>query len=139
MRPRFTYSIRKNAFPNLKKTVHNAFSNKYLFFTNIILSLTFSGAGDFVEQNYEIATSQITKYDSNRTKNMSLSGCSAGALTHFWYVFLDGAFPGTTFKVVMKKLGSLRISQLKILFRKSRPNHSDYIFLSGLYGLQHNL
>lgn len=104
MRPNFRHFLKAFGLRTVKHTATKAFSKRYLFYTNVFISFSLSGAGDFVEQQYEITKCTSDDYDLTRTKNMSVSGASAGVLTHFWYVYLDKIIPGASFPVVMKKL-----------------------------------
>lgn len=80
------------------------FSPRYLLATNVGISMVLSGVGDVLEQNYEIMTEEIDKWDAIRTKNMSISGCTVGILCHYWYNFLDYQLPGRSLKIVAKKV-----------------------------------
>lgn len=103
------------AFVNLTRVVKNVssksrfytkkmFSQKYLLYANVGISITLSGVGDVIEQNYEIFTNQLHKWDIVRTRNMSISGCTVGVLCHYWYNFLDAKLPGRTIGIVTKKV-----------------------------------
>ncbi|XP_044753594.1 uncharacterized protein LOC123313002 [Coccinella septempunctata] len=83
MRPNLRHFFKAFEFKNIKNTAIKAFSRRYLFYTNVFISYTLSGAGDIVEQQYEITKGTSDNFDLTRTKNMSISGGSAGALTHF--------------------------------------------------------
>ncbi|XP_045464596.1 mpv17-like protein 2 [Harmonia axyridis] len=104
MPPNYRHFFKAFELKNVKSTARKAFSKKYLFYTNVFISFTLSGAGDFVEQQYEKTKGTTTEYNLTRTKNMSISGGSAGALTHFWYIYLDKIIPGASFPIVVKKL-----------------------------------
>lgn len=78
--------------------------NKYLLLTNVGISISLSGVGDIIQQNYEILTKQRESWDRVRTHHMSVSGMTVGVICHNWYKFLDGALPGRTLKVVVKKV-----------------------------------
>lgn len=87
-----------------RQTLTTAFSRKYLLYTNVMLSVSISTTGDVFEQNYEVHTNQIDKYDLERTAHMGFSGMSAGIICHNWYNFLDKIIIGRTFDMVIKKL-----------------------------------
>lgn len=87
-----------------QKAITVAFSRKYLFYTNVTLSTGISTLGDLLEQHYELHTNQLEKYDIERTGHMSLSGFSAGVISHNWYNFLDKIITGRSFGMVIKKL-----------------------------------
>lgn len=80
------------------------FSDKYLLYANVGISITLSGVGDLLEQQYEILSKELKSWDMERTKNMSISGCTVGILCHYWYQYLDARLPGRTIKIVAKKV-----------------------------------
>lgn len=47
-----------------------AFSSKYLLYTNVVISMTLSAAGDMMEQHYQIMFGEMTKYDTRRSVKM---------------------------------------------------------------------
>lgn len=96
--------VTSRIIPVLQRFVKRAFSDKFLLFTNVGLSTTLSGVGDIIEQNYEIFTHQINKWDKERTRNMSISGTAVGIVCHNWYKFLDSRLPGYTIRIVLKKI-----------------------------------
>ncbi len=104
----------------LKKIVKTTFSEKYLLYTNITISLTLSSLGDIIEQNYEIYTKEIDSYDSTRTKHMAFSGAVLGMLCHHWYRVLDKIFLGRTIGMALRKLF---LDQFFFL-----SNYDSYIF-----------
>ena len=77
---------------------------RYLFYTNVGISISLSAVGDTLEQHYEILKHQKEKYEAQRTMRMSVSGMTVGILCHHWYRFLDSRFPGRTIQVVAKKV-----------------------------------
>lgn len=80
------------------------FSDKYLLYANVGISITLSGVGDVLEQQYEIIRKELKSWDTVRTRNMSISGCTVGILCHYWYKYLDARIPGRTIKIVAKKV-----------------------------------
>ncbi|XP_046968935.1 mpv17-like protein 2 [Vanessa cardui] len=87
-----------------RKVVNVAFSDKYLLYTNVTISVTLSSIGDIMEQTYEIYTKQQDKYNPKRTMHMAFSGAAVGVLCHHWYKVLDKFIIGKTFDMVAKKL-----------------------------------
>lgn len=87
----------------LRSRVNAAF-NKHLFITNVVISLTLSGTGDVLQQRYNISAGKQTSWDAARTRHITCSGMTVGALCHHWYKLLDKKLPGRTMKVVAKKL-----------------------------------
>lgn len=99
-----TKIIKTSVVPKITKLINKAFNEKYLLVTNVGISVILSGLGDVLQQNLEIVTSQRDKWDSVRTKNMSLSGGSVGVVCHYWYYHLDKFLPGYSLKIVLKKI-----------------------------------
>lgn len=88
----------------LKRVVKIAFSEKYLLYTNVTISVSLSSLGDAIEQGYEIYTNDLDKFDSKRTMHMAFSGAALGVLCHNWYTVLDKMIVGRTVNMVTKKL-----------------------------------
>lgn len=83
---------------------HQAFSRKYLLYTNLFLSTSISVVGDSLEQQYELHQEDIEAFDGKRTAHMGFSGFTAGIICHNWYIYLDKIITGRTFGMLMKKL-----------------------------------
>ncbi|XP_022218890.2 mpv17-like protein 2 [Drosophila obscura] len=82
----------------------SAFSNRFLLFTNVGISLTLSCLGDVMEQHLEIYNGEIERFDSLRTSHMATSGVTVGVICHYWYKMLDKRMPGRSMRVVAKKI-----------------------------------
>ncbi|XP_059053763.1 mpv17-like protein 2 [Achroia grisella] len=91
-------------FTTYKHGVGILFSRKYLFYTNVLLSIGISMTGDVIEQRYELYKNEIERIDLGRTGHMALSGLMAGIICHNWYNFIDRVVVGRSFGTVMKKL-----------------------------------
>lgn len=106
-----------SALSKFRRVVKVAFSDKYLFYTNITISLTLSSVGDIMEQTYEVYTDEIEKYDLKRTMHMGFSGIGVGILCHHWYKILDRFIIGKSFDMVVKKvlLDQLLFSPIMII------------------------
>ncbi|XP_037294660.1 mpv17-like protein 2 isoform X2 [Manduca sexta] len=96
----------RNSAPlsKFKNVVRIAFSDKFLFYTNITISVSLSSLGDFLEQHYEIYIKEQDKFDLKRTSHMAFSGAAVGVLCHHWYKVLDRFIIGKTLDMVAKKL-----------------------------------
>ncbi|XP_058467904.1 mpv17-like protein 2 [Malaya genurostris] len=88
----------------LKTLAKKAFSNRYLLYTNVGISISLSGVGDIIEQHYEIYTNNLEFWDRQRTRQMSVSGMTVGIFCHNWYNLMDRMFPGRTLSIVLKKV-----------------------------------
>ncbi|RZC36545.1 inositol monophosphatase 3, partial [Asbolus verrucosus] len=97
-------SIKTKAIPKFSNLVSRSFSDKYLFYTNVGLSVTLSGVGDILVQNYEILTHELEGWNKIRTRNMSICGMTIGIFCHHWYNYLDRRLPGYAIKTVAKKI-----------------------------------
>ncbi len=93
--------------------VGRLFSKRNLFFTNVALSFSLSGLGDWLQQVNEnkksataaAATSSSKRWNARRTLHMSVSfGLTSGFLCHYWYNFLDRAVVGRGFAVIGRKI-----------------------------------
>lgn len=54
------------AVQRFKSMSRTAFSDKNLLLTNVGISISLSGVGDFIEQRYEILTGELQKWDRKR-------------------------------------------------------------------------
>jgi len=98
--------VAKSRFPMLSsvnRAVKRLFSNKNLFATNLALSFSLSGLGDWLQQLNERTKHSTTadraafKWNARRTLHMSTSfGLTSGFLCHYWYIFLDRSVVGGT-------------------------------------------
>lgn len=100
----FIKKLKRNVFKHCTKFLQTAFSNKYLFVTNVGISFTLSGTGDFLEQHYEILAGKLTNVDKKRVLKMALTGITVGIFTHHYYNFLEKKFPGKTPSNLIKKI-----------------------------------
>jgi protein Mpv17 len=96
--------IKSRLIPKFSNFISLSFSDKYLFYTNVGLSVTLSGLGDIVVQNYEILTHELDDWNQVRTRNMSICGLTIGVFCHHWYNYLDRRLPGYTIRTVIKKI-----------------------------------
>ncbi|XP_014487162.1 PREDICTED: mpv17-like protein 2 isoform X3 [Dinoponera quadriceps] len=86
----------KLVFGRVSVLKERLFSPKNLLYTNVGISIFLSGAGDVIEQHYEILKGQWDRWSFTRTRNMAISGMSIGILCHYWYNFLDAKMIGRT-------------------------------------------
>lgn len=87
----------------LRETNKKLFT-KYLLVTNLTISTTFSGLGDFLEQSYEIVAGYQKNWDRMRTLKLGSTGLPVGLVCHYWFIFLDRLITGRTGKFLVKKL-----------------------------------
>lgn len=91
-------------FSSAVKSIWKKAFSKHLLLTNVGISITLSGAGDFLTQHHNLAYGNQKNYDKLRTRNLAATGATIGVLCHHWYKILDKRLPGRTLKVVAKKL-----------------------------------
>ncbi|EDV91662.1 mpv17-like protein 2 [Drosophila grimshawi] len=96
--------VRTGMVQKMREWHTNAFSNKFLLFTNVGISLTLSSVGDILEQQLELYNEEIDEYSSTRTQHMATSGVAVGIICHYWYQLLDKYLPGRSMRVVAKKI-----------------------------------
>lgn len=94
---------------------------KHLFLANIGVSITLSGIGDVLQQQYErrhrsgghffggavqcSSNSVVHKWNLSRTLQMSASfGFTSGLMCHVWYNLLDRLLPGSGLRIVCRKI-----------------------------------
>ncbi|XP_030569356.1 mpv17-like protein 2 [Drosophila novamexicana] len=96
--------VRSGTLQKMREWHSSAFSNKFLLFTNVGISLTLSSVGDILEQQLELYNNEIETYSSTRTRHMATSGVAVGIICHYWYQMLDKYLPGRSMRVVAKKI-----------------------------------
>ncbi|XP_071953369.1 mpv17-like protein 2 isoform X2 [Antedon mediterranea] len=96
----------------LPSFVRKLFS-KYLLITNTVTCSSLLAIGDVIEQTREIrrnrkneshASKHHHSYNWKRTGRMACIGLALGPFNHYWYFFLDRFLPGTSGKMVIKKI-----------------------------------
>uniref|UniRef100_A0A0B7A3D3 Mpv17-like protein 2 n=1 Tax=Arion vulgaris TaxID=1028688 RepID=A0A0B7A3D3_9EUPU len=83
------------------------FSEQYLLYTNIGLSIGISAIGDVLQQNYQHKKNESlvnVPWDHMRTAKMAASGVVIGSFIHYWYQHLDVWLPGRSLKMLSKKV-----------------------------------
>ncbi|XP_030373340.1 mpv17-like protein 2 [Scaptodrosophila lebanonensis] len=88
----------------LKRLNKVAFSQRYLLYTNLGISIGLAMVGDQMEQGYECWSGHIDKWDRTRTIRMGISGFTVGIVCHYWYQYLDQFYPKRTLRAVVHKI-----------------------------------
>lgn len=94
-------------FSSVKNGGKLIFSEQYLLYTNIGLSIGISAIGDVLQQHYQRRKSisfSKASWDYARTGKMAASGLVVAPFIHYWYQHLDIFFPGRCLKVLFKKV-----------------------------------
>lgn len=101
--------LRKEITMEIMKSTTKVMFGKYLFVSNVSISVVLSATGDTLEQYYRNHLSSESppgggSWNSTRTVHMSAAGFSVGVLCHHGYRVLDRLYPGRSVKTVIRKL-----------------------------------
>ncbi|NWV01962.1 M17L2 protein, partial [Upupa epops] len=83
------------------------FTGRLLLLTNTASSGLLLATGDTLQQAWHRRQHPTTQHQLDRTGRMFAIGCSMGPLMHYWYLWLDAAFPARGvrgLKTVLKKV-----------------------------------
>ncbi len=97
----FFYRFRNSL--KFKNKSSKVFSD-YLLFTNVTISIGFSGLGDYIEQLVEIFSKYKNEWNKTRSVKLAITGVPVGIICHYFYVYLDKKMIETTFKVICQKI-----------------------------------
>uniref|UniRef100_A0A8C9LA04 MPV17 mitochondrial inner membrane protein like 2 n=1 Tax=Pavo cristatus TaxID=9049 RepID=A0A8C9LA04_PAVCR len=79
------------------------FRGRLLLLTNTVSCGTLMAAGDALQQFWHLRH-EPQAHGCRLAGRMFAVGCSMGPVLHFWYVWLDNAFPARGMRTVLKKV-----------------------------------
>ncbi|NWH86900.1 M17L2 protein, partial [Aegithalos caudatus] len=91
----------------LLRSWKSLFTGRLLLVTNTVSCGGLLAAGDCLQQQWHRRKHPESQLQLGRTGRMFLVGCSLGPLMHFWYLWLDSAFPARgvrSLRTVLKKV-----------------------------------
>ena len=79
---------------------------KYFLTTNVVISTSFAGIGDTIEQYIERHFLGLPNqsWSAVRTLKLAATGFPVGYITHYWYVALDKRYVQNTALNILKKI-----------------------------------
>ncbi|GAB1600739.1 mpv17-like protein 2, partial [Argonauta hians] len=96
--------IPRKIYTKVSSGVQLLFSRKFLLLTNTTISMTSAACGDLAQQSYEMSIKRQQTWNQDRTLHISITGLILGPPSHYWYYLLDYIFPGSSVRIVAKKL-----------------------------------
>ncbi|XP_071583944.1 mpv17-like protein 2 [Heliangelus exortis] len=96
----------------LLRRVSPRLSGHLLLVTNTATCGALLATGDTLQRAWQHRHRPDTESQLARTGRVLAVGCSMGPLMHFWYLWLDGAFPGTGLKALRAVLKKVLIDQV---------------------------
>ncbi|XP_039558383.1 mpv17-like protein 2 isoform X2 [Passer montanus] len=88
------------------------FSGRLLLLTNTVSCGGLLAAGDCLQQEWQRRKHPESQLQLGRTGRMFAVGCSLGPLLHYWYLWLDAAFPARGVRGLRTVLKKVLIDQL---------------------------
>ncbi|NXH99499.1 M17L2 protein, partial [Pachycephala philippinensis] len=88
------------------------FTGRLLLLTNTLSCGGLLAAGDCLQQEWHRRKHPESQHQLGRTGRMFVVGCSLGPLMHYWYLWLDSAFPAQGVRGLRTVLKKVLIDQL---------------------------
>lgn len=89
---------------SLAAPLRDAAFGRHLLLTNISISTFLSGAGDVLQQRYQLTSGGLSSFNRGRTCRMSAAGGVTGVICHYWYIWLDRVLMGHSPAIVLRKV-----------------------------------
>ncbi|XP_056368629.1 mpv17-like protein 2 isoform X2 [Oenanthe melanoleuca] len=96
----------------LLRSWKSLFTGRLLLLTNTLSCGGLLAAGDLLQQEWHRRKHPESQRQLGRTGRMFVVGCSLGPLMHFWYLWLDSAFPARGARRLRSVLKKVLIDQL---------------------------
>ncbi|XP_071307901.1 mpv17-like protein 2 isoform X3 [Agelaius tricolor] len=96
----------------LLRSWRSLFTGRLLLLTNTVSCGGLLAAGDCLHQEWHRRKHPQSQLQLGRTGRMFVVGCSLGPLMHFWYLWLDRAFPARGVRCLRTVLKKVLIDQL---------------------------
>ncbi|NWV89078.1 M17L2 protein, partial [Machaerirhynchus nigripectus] len=96
----------------LLRSWKSLFSGRLLLLTNTLSCGGLLAAGDSLQQEWHRRRHPESQHQLGRTGRMFVVGCSLGPLMHYWYLWLDSAFPARGVRSLRTVLKKVLIDQL---------------------------
>lgn len=96
----------------LRRSWTSLFRGRLLLLTNTLSSGGLLAAGDCLQQQWQRRQQPDSQRQLGRTGRMFVVGCSLGPLMHFWYLWLDSAFPARGVRSLSTVLKKVLIDQV---------------------------
>ncbi|NWV32444.1 M17L2 protein, partial [Grantiella picta] len=96
----------------LRHSWKSLFTGRLLLLTNTLSCGGLLAAGDSLQQEWHRRKQPESQYQLGRTGRMFAVGCSLGPLMHYWYLWLDSAFPARGVRSLRTVLKKVLIDQL---------------------------
>ncbi|XP_027328235.3 mpv17-like protein 2 [Anas platyrhynchos] len=95
-----------------RRLLQPLFGGRLLLLTNTASCGALLAAGDTLQQAWHLRHHPEDQRQAARTGRMFAVGCSLGPLMHFWYLWLDAAFPARGVRGLRTVLKKVLIDQL---------------------------